>query len=112
MSPDGEGRGEDGLPRQPLVDVQPRDCPLATTNALHYTLGGRAGRVDLHPNTQFVTARKLRNNLTPLPNNCSDENGCRPLVLKTYGSNQFWVYSGVTGVATHHLSRLRGQSIG
>ena len=109
VPPDREGGEEEDPPRQPLVNIQPRDCVPAATNALHYTLGGRAGRVDLLPKTQFVTIKKLKDNLLPPSSSCNDENSCRPLVLQSYGSDQFWVCTGVTSVATHHLSTLRKQ---
>ena len=111
VSPDGESGAEGDLPRQPLVDILPRDNILATTKeVLHYTLGGRAGKIDLLPSTNFVTVRKLKNNLLPPADNRNNENDCRPLILQTYGSDQFWVPTGVTSLAANHFARLRNQA--
>jgi hypothetical protein len=111
VSPDGESGAEGDLPRQPLVDILPRDNILATTKeVLHYTLGGRAGKIDLLPSTNFVTVRKLKNNLLPPADNRNNENDCRPLILQTYGSDQFWLPTGVTSLAANHFARLRNQA--
>jgi len=99
------------LSRQPLVSVNPPPAPAVMTS-MHYTLGGRAGKVVVPKGTSFVTFKKLRDNLFPPPIDCgnSDENAGRSLVLQTYGPDQHWIRSGVTAIATNHLSRLQKQA--
>ena len=61
-----------------------REAPNVAPRAeLHYMLGGRAGKVDILPTTQFVTVKKLKANLLPASSN-ADENSGRGLVLQTY----------------------------
>ena len=118
ITPVDEGDHDAGLPEQrPLIVSGPREAPNVSREApnvapraeLHYMLGGRAGKLDLLPTTQFVTVKKLKANLLPASSN-ADENSGRGLVLQTYGSDQYWARTGVTGVATHHLTRLRNQA--
>ena len=65
--------------------------------------------MDLLPTTQFVTVKTLKANLLPASSHADEDSG-RNLVLQTYGSDQYWARKGVTGVATHHLTRLRNQA--
>jgi hypothetical protein len=110
ISPVDEGDASGApLSRQPLVSINP---PSAVMTSMHYTLGGRAGKVVVPKGTSFVTFKKLRDNLFPPPIDCGngDENAGRSLVLQTYGPDQHWIRSGVTAIATHHLSRLQKQA--
>ena len=68
--------------------------------------GFLAGKIDLLPNTDFVTIQKLKNNLLPPTNNRNNENDCRSLILQTYGSDQFWVRTGVTKLRLPSIGKL------
>ena len=105
--------------RPPLVPVQPRpnepssvNPPSAAMTSMHCMLRGRAGKVVVPKGTLFITFKKLRDNLPPPPIDCGngDEDAGRSLVLQSYGPDQHWIRSGVTAIATHHLSRLQKQA--
>jgi len=114
ISPDNAGENDENRPPlRSLVAIQPlqpRDEPPAV---IHYTLGGRAGKMTV-PSNGLLLVKKLRQNLEPLTYTDTDitkrKRDNKRFRIAVFGSVSVWVPTGSSLVASNHLSRLEEDS--
>ena len=96
-----------GTQRSPLATIEPRNISLFPDGTtMHYSIGGRAGRMSI-PSNGLVLLKKFRQNLLSPPTDDKNAFTSKRYEHSLHGSNQYWTPAWVVGIAKTNLRQLK-----